>query len=414
MKLWSYLKEKMEPFADRIAFAESKLTYREILGFCKGRLPKKKIKLCDEEAKEEQAISILRGIAKGQTVIPLSKQYGIRQCKKAWEKIKQDGQVFDDVVFIMFTSGTGGEPKGVMLTDENIISCLENIATYFHLEGMNRICILRSLVHISALVGELLYALTQGLTISFFEGTFFPHTLVQHLDKNDIDVFCATPTLFGMLARNVKTLGIKIGAISGERLTEKQTLLIAEAFPEVQFYNVYGLTEHSPRVSALLPEDFIRKAGSVGKPIGNVRLCIKDGELLVKSPCIMKGYYGEKKCEKIRYGWLYTGDMAHVDAEGYYYIDGRKDDMIIRAGVNLFPQETEDVLKTFPGVEDCLVYAVEDERFGQRLCAKIKGSVTTFELRKYAAMNLPPHLLPNEYELVSELEYTASGKKRRG
>lgn len=83
-----------------------------------------------------------------------------------------------------------------------------------------------------------------------------------------------------------EVLGLRVSAISGERLTEKSAKEIAEAFPETEFYNVYGLTEHSPRACALMPEDFVRKAGSIGKPLGNVYAKIEEGELLLKSPSV--------------------------------------------------------------------------------------------------------------------------------
>lgn len=415
MKLWDYMKEKLSAYKGRVAFANTGVTYEELLRLEEGSRGKGRLRICAGRTREEQALEILRCVAKGNVAVPVSLDYGIRQYNYICKAVKEDRQAYDDLAFLMFTSGTTGTPKGVMLTHENIVSNLKYIASYFDVSGMENICIARPLVHIAVLTGELLYALCQGLCIHFYEESFLPNRLSAFLSERKIDVFCATPTLYASLARcHVRTHPeIKVSAVSGERLTEGTVRLIADKFPETKFYNVYGLTEHSPRVSALFPEDFIRKAGSVGKPIGNVKMRIRDGELLVKSPCIMKGYYKEAKA-RIRYGWLYTGDVAHTDEEGYYYIDGRKDDMIIRAGVNIFPQEIECVLKELPGVEECLAYGKEDELYGQRLCVKIKGGVTLSEIRKFAVKNLPPHLIPNEYQLNASLEYTPSGKLKRG
>lgn len=417
MRLWEYLKEKMTPYADRLAFAKSGLTYRDLLDFEKSGRRERTLRVCEGETREEQATEIIRRIAEGNIVVPVSKEYGEKQYESILKEIERTGQVRGDVAFVMYTSGTTGSPKGVMLSDENIITNLKYISEYFDLSGTKSICIGRPLVHIAVLTGELLYALCNGLTVYFYEEPFMPRRLAGYLRDKAIDVFCATPTLYLALAKygHAEDTRIKVGALSGERLTERTAKEIAEAFPDMAFYNVYGLTEHSPRVSALLPEDFIRKAGSVGKPIGQVSVEIKDGELVVKSPCVMKGYLnrGKETGEKIKDGWLYTGDMAHTDGEGYYYIDGRKDDMIIRAGLNIYPQEIEEETKKCEGVEDCAAFGEADSRYGQSICLKYTGSAEPSKVRQYLSRKLPVHLQPNKILKAEALERTASGKKIR-
>lgn len=413
MKLWEYLKARMSDYADRLAIADLGITYGEILSFDEignsGRLT-----VCDGDTNAELAVNILKCLATGNVAVPVTKAYGMQRYEYIRNEVLRDENEYSELAFIMFTSGTTGKPKGVMLTDENIITNLEYIATYFDLKSAARICISRSLVHIAALTGELLYALVNGLTVYFYEGAFNPITLNQYLNKHRIEVFCATPTVFSAMSRFARGgLNIRIAAISGERLTEKAANDISEKFPDIEFYNVYGLTEHSPRAAALLPKEFCLKAGSIGKPIGKVEMKIENGELLIKSPCVMKGYY---KCEntKIRDYWLHTGDAAHTDGDGYYYIDGRIDDMIIRAGVNIFPQEIESVLKECKGVDECLAFGVNDERYGQKIVVKIKGTVSLTDIRKFAAEHLAAHLIPNEYILNEPIEYTVSGKLKRG
>lgn len=410
MRLWGYLKERMLPYVNRIAFADGSVTYKDLLAYGEERVGKRELEVCEGESREALAEEILRCIAEGNIAIPASKEYGEKQYEYVRKSAKSRRQGLDDVAMILFTSGTTGTPKGVMLTDENIIANLEYISGYFDLTGMKSICISRPLVHISALTGELLYGLCNGLTIHFYEEPFMPARLARFLTERRIDVFCATPTVFLQLARYGGR--IRVGAISGERLTADAAKKIAAAFPDTAFYNVYGLTEHSPRVTALCPEDFLRKAGSVGKPIGQVCVEIRNGELLVKSPCVMKGYLkGEKS--KVRYGWLHTGDMARTDREGYYYIDGRVDDMIIRAGVNIFPEEIEKPLKGCKGVQDCVAYGKDSDLFGQMIYLKYTGSATEREVREYLFGHLPPHLMPNKIERAEAIDMTASGKKIR-
>lgn len=416
MKLWEYLKNYMSRYKDRIAFANSGITYAGILSYEKMEKSPELV-LCEGVTRELQAIRILKCIATGGAAVPVTREYG----NKSYEYVqgvvngttKQD---IDDLAFLMFTSGTTGTPKGVMLTHANIISNLEYISSYFDIKNMQKICIARPLVHIAVLTGELLYALCNGLTIYFYEEAFMPQRLLSYCAENQIDVFCATPTLYQMLAiaNRDKTHTLKVGVISGEPLSLKVGKFIAESFPKTNFYNVYGLTEHSPRVSALLPVDFYVKPNSVGKVIGDVKIKFLDGELLVKSASVMKGYYLDETStkKKILDGWLHTGDTAHLDADGYLYIDGRKDNMLIRAGINVYPEEIENIVKECENIEDCLVFGKTTES-GILICLKYVGNIKPAELRKYLIKRLNPNIIPNKIEKVERLERTVSGKKLR-
>lgn len=317
MRVWEYIRGKTCGYGDRKVIAGRSMTYRDLPDYTEK--PDRRLRLCQGTTRAELAEAVIRCLAEGDIAVPVSKEYGEKQYAYIRSVIEGAGQgsaELKDVAMIVFTSGTTGKPKGVMLTDENIIENLEYISEYFDVRGLERLCISRSLTHISALTGELLYGICRGMTIAFYEGIFVPLRLLRFLRDNQAEVYCATPTIFGNLARyaEIRSFPVKAAAISGERLTEKQARKIAGAFPDTKFYNVYGLTEHSPRASALLPEDFVRKAGSIGKPIGRTEMRIEEGELLLRSPCVMKGYYadGERTAEKLKGGWLHTGDMAHM------------------------------------------------------------------------------------------------------
>lgn len=417
MRLWTYLKQRMKKYGDRIAFANSGITYTDILNFDCSAKHSRKLVVCDGNTRENHAISILKCIASGNVTVPLSQEYGDKIYVYLRNVVSgENTQDLSDVAFLMYTSGTTGAQKGVMLTDENIITNLKYIGTYFNLRGMKNICIARPLVHISVIVGELLYALCKGLTIYFYEEMFMPQRLLSYLCSNNIDVFCATPTLYQTLADSNKTgmCNLKVGVISGEILTEQAGRKISESFPYTDFYNAYGLTEHSPRVSALLPPEFNKKPNSVGKPIGDACVEIVDGELIIKSPCVMKGYFEDKEAtdKKIVNGWLRTGDCAHKDKEGYYYIDGRKDSMIIRAGLNVYPEEIENIVKDFKGIVDCVVYGEKSDR-GTVICMRYVGEIDVKELRKYLMKVLNPNIIPKKIEKTDAIERTVSGKKKR-
>ena len=416
MKLWEYLREKMRPHADKVAFARSGITYRELLEW-KGQKNTGKLRVCTGANREEQAISILRCIAAGDVAVPVSLEYGAKQYCRIAEAVTENRELYPELAFLMFTSGTTGKPKGVMLSDRNIITNLEYIDSYFRVEGLRSICIARPLLHIAVLTGELLYALCKGLTIYFYEESFMPRRLLAFLGQNKIDVFCATPTLYATLAKAKYTepFPVKVSALSGEILSAQAGEILSESFPQTAFYNVYGLTEHSPRVSALLPEEFKKKPNSIGRSIGGVEMKIEDGELLVRSPCVMEGYFQDEAAtrEKIRDGWLHTGDMAHADEDGYYYIDGRKDDMIIRAGLNIYPAEIENAAKDCSGVEDCIAFGRKTEEGNTEIVLRYEGQAIPALLRRELVQKLNPHAMPNKFEKVERLERTPSGKKVR-
>ena len=417
MKLWSYLKERMKKYGPRVAFASAGLTYTDLISLAENSSIEHKVVLCEGSTREMQALEILKTIAGGRVAVPVTKEYGAYNYERIKEAVEAANiEELQDVAFLMFTSGTTGLPKGVMLTNENIISNLEAINSYFDLNGMKNICIGRPLVHIAVLTGELLYALCSGLTIYFFEEPFVAQRLLSYLVQERIDVFCATPTLYYALSivDRAKVCPVKVGALSGEVLNENIARKIADGFPNTAFYNVYGLTEHSPRVSALLPSEFKAKLGSVGRPIGCVSTKIENEELLVKSDSVMKGYYADKEQtqKKKRDGWLYTGDRAHYDSDGYLYIDGRKDTMLIRAGMNIYPEEIEIVALNIDGVEDCLVYG-EPCDIGTKICMKYVGDADVKEIRRHLNLLLNPSIIPTKIEKVDFIAQTASGKKVR-
>lgn len=408
MKLWDYLKNKLTTFSYATAFPQCYTTYADIMEY---QCAKKtgKIEVCDKPSKLENAKAVLRAIASGATCVPYDKDYG-------------DGRLFGgyltsetylEAAFVMLTGGTTGNAKGIILSDKNVITNLEYIDGYFDVTGCKSICIMRPLSHVSALVGELLFALTKGLRIYFYEEAFVPSRLIKFLKENEIDVFCSTPTVFDALSSVQSEMpNLKVASISGERLNPFIAEKLAKKFIGTDFYNVYGLTEHSPRVSALLPKDFLKKAGSVGKPIGDVEIKIDDGELAVRSPCVMQGYV-HGGVGKIKQGWLYTGDMPHIDSEGYLYIDGRKDGMINRAGVNIFPEEAEGMIKKCAQVEDVIVYETKTRGGLSVVAADYTGDISVQALRAEMERKVPAKLRPTVINKVDKIALSTALKKVR-
>ena len=187
----------------------------------------------------------------------------------------------------------------------------------------------------------------------------------------------------------------------------------------------YGLSEASPVVTMNAPD--AARLGSVGPVIPDVRIRIVDmkgndlpqgeiGELLVQGPNVMHGYWKlpEASAETLRDGWLHTGDLARIDADGYVYIMGRLKDMIISMGENVYPREIEELLYAYPGIREAAVIAIDDPLRGQACCCYYSlqpdASVNMSTLKKYLQKNLATFKIPREYYLLDDLPKSSTGK----
>ena len=187
----------------------------------------------------------------------------------------------------------------------------------------------------------------------------------------------------------------------------------------------YGLSEASP-VTTFNPLDRPRKAGSIGTNISNVENKIVNelgeevpvgevGELIARGPNIMKGYYNmpEETAMTIRDGWLYTGDLARADEDGYFYIVDRKKELIIVGGYNVYPREVEEVIYNHPDIVECAVIGLPDDNFGESVKAYVVSknqSLSEEALLEYCKAYLAKYKVPRSIEFISELPKNATGK----
>ncbi len=454
MKLWTYIKENMmkHPYS-KIGTGQISLTYEEMCIFAElfaKRLTEKSYGVvCSSEL--SSAMAILACIAAGKTVIPVPTRYGIDVYRKILNKADPPcvisdiggelrviplsdtkdrvGDSYKKSAVILFTSGSTGEPKGVMLSEENIISNIRSIASYFPICDKDTVLISRPLYHSSALTGEFLLSLTKGCNVVFYSESFSPLPLLKIMREQEVTVYGSTPTLMATLSRFVKSdneLKIRLLSISGECMTEGYAKVIRNAFPKAEIYCGYGLSEASPRVAYLPANMFDSYPTSAGIPVADVSVRIVNskgndvkkncvGELLVKGKNVMLGYFRDcaRSARALRDGWLHTGDLAKIGDDGFLYIKGRKDDMIIRAGMNIYPAEIENTLSKDPRVEKLCVYGYYDGNT-QQVGLKIKGSFCGVEeVRCLCREKLPSYQIPSTIEIVEVIPSTPSGKKRK-
>ncbi len=456
MNLWKYLKNKMQlNLQQEICENNVSMTFEEMIVFAEEFSKKLEgIKCCAILCQSEMAASmaLLSCFAADVTALPLSQRYGQLHCNKILDAISPDAVITDQdgdfrVVYvdhsiysqpdvhpalIMCTSGTTGVPKGAMLTETNIVTNVSDIVSYFGIEKTDTILISRPLYHCAVLTGEFLVALVKGVKIRFYSGTFNPTVVLKLLKQYKITAFCGTPTLLSMMARFKRGTNddcLRHICISGECMSKETGLHIAEVFPNADIYHIYGLTEACPRVSYLPPNKFVEHADCVGVPLRSVSLKILSpegesvdineiGTLWVKGDNVMAGYYNnpEKTSEVLKNGWLCTGDLALFTDEGLLKIKGRADDLIIKAGMNIYPQEIESALKHDSRVKDVLVSGYTDDKLGVQIELNITGDFPgVSDVKELCRSNLSSYQMPTRINLLDEMPKNGSGKIiRRG
>ncbi len=334
----------------------------------------------------------------------------------------------DDTAIILYTSGTTGQPKGAMLTHKNIYSNARDVGTYLKMSEHDRVIATLPVFHVFALTVVVNAPLLTGATVLLVP-RFSPADVFAIAKQQEATVFAGVPTMFNFLYQNatddVSAFSTLRLAISGGASLPVSLLHSFEEKFNVRISEGYGLSEASP-VTCFNPIDRERKPGSIGPSIVNVENKVVDelgqevgvgevGELIVRGPNVMKGYYKmpEDTAVAIRDGWLYTGDLASKDEEGYFFIVDRKKDMIIVGGYNVYPREVEEVLFAHPDVIEAAVVGYPDTDFGEAVHAYVvlkEKTTTEEELREYCAKHIAKYKVPKIIEVIDELPKNSTGK----
>lgn len=451
MNLWKFIKDNMKDHLQQtVSEGKVEKTYEEIIDFAEQFSKQLKgIKCCAILCRSElnAAMALLGCFAAGVTAVPLSQRYGELHCNKILDSISPQAVITDQngelkilrveefgyiepkvhPALIMCTSGTSGIPKGAMLTEANIMTNVSDIMGYFSINESDSILISRPLYHCAVLTGEFITSLIKGVKIRFYSGGFNPAIVLKLLKEHRITAFCGTPTLLSIISKFKRKNDedyLKHICISGECMSLATAQLISKAFPKADKYHVYGLTEASPRVSFLPPHMFDKYADFVGLPLRSVSLKIVSaqgepvetnevGTLWVKGENVMQGYYNnpQKTSEVLKDGWLCTGDLALFNKEGLLKIKGRADDLIIKAGMNIYPQEIENALRFDKRVKEVCVSSYDDEKLGVQIALKISGDFSNAnEVIELCQMYLPAYQVPTRISLLDEIPKNGSGK----
>lgn len=435
--LFEYLMKKMSQYPDTvITDGVESITYEELLKYANQKYTKfterKYGIICKNAINTIKAVFCC--LCSNSTTVIMSNRYGESYCKKIVKKtrlsflIDDDGvkevaqrqheiEDISDVAYIMCTSGTTGEPKAAMLTYKNILSNVKDISKYFEINKNDRILINRPLCHASALTGELFTSLVNGASIIISNTDYNPFEISNIIFNQNITTICSTPTVLyqiaNVLERKKEKSRLRKIAVSGECMTKSVSDKLLSVFTNVEIFNVYGLTEASPRVSYLPSKLFSKKPESVGIALDSVRIKIIDQELFVSGESVMKGYYDDTELtDKVfRQGWLKTGDIASVDSEGLLYVKGRKDNLIIRSGMNIYPQEIENALMQNEQIINVMAYGIKHKISGQKIGIRVVSKdLSEKEIFNICKKMLPNYQLPDVIECVDVLPRNKCGK----
>lgn len=334
-----------------------------------------------------------------------------------------------DVCEILFTSGTTGTPKGVLFNHERILSIAAAVSVNFSLSYSDSMLTLMPLSHSAPLNTFFMSGFYCGA--SHVIGDFTPKGFLNWIQQEKTTFSFAAPVAYLLAAKDPDLASydlssMRVFAYGGGPLALASYHHVKKAFQNENFYQVYGLTEAGPNGILLYPEEHLEKAGSIGKnPTVNMEIRVvrpdgtdtapnEYGEILLTGDSLMLGYDNnpDETNAAMKDGWLYTGDIAYRDKDGYFYIVDRKKDVIISGGVNIYPREVEEVLAKHDAVLESCVVGVPHEEWGETVKAVVvlKGDASEEELRAFAAEHLAEFKCPRIYSFVDELPRNASGK----
>lgn len=368
--------------------------------------------------------------------IPVNEGYGVRL---TWEEVrKASGEPFegdvseDDLAAIVYTSGSTGRPKGVMLTHRNLCTNCASIVSYLDLSSSDRV--------MAVLPFNYVYGKTLLNTHFMVGGSLvinnrfaFPNSVIQDMVAKEVTGFAGVPSTFAILLNRSIFMKTPIPSLryvtqAGGAMAPALTKRLIEVLGDVSLYIMYGATEASARLTYLPPERLVRdKLGSIGIPIPDVEITIRDNEGAVLPPLavgnicasgdnIMQGYWkDEEETAKALKPWgLVTGDLGHVDDEGFIYLTGRKKDMLKIGGERVSPKEIEEAMVESGMVHEAAVIGHPDEYLSEVPEAFIVPlDDKTFDLealKSFTARRLASHKHPRYWNIMKALPKKPSGK----
>ena len=354
----------------------------------------------------------------------------------------------DDMTILMYTAGTTGFPKGVMLTHKSFsIYVLDNV-TPPDTDTIEKNILTVPLYHVAG-IQAMMAAIYGGRTI-VIERQFDPAEWMGLVQKEKVGRAMMVPTMLKQLIDNPDFKKFDLSSLQvityGAAPMPLEVIKKAiQLMPKVSFINAFGQTETASTITALSPEDHVitgateaerekklKRLSSIGKPMADIEMKVIDevgkevpmgqvGEIVARGPRVMTGYWkDEEKTKKTidKDGWVHTGDMGYKDEAGYYFLAGRATDLIIRGGENISPEEVENIIFAHPKIDDVAVIGVPDDEWGEvpkAICVVKKGceDCTPEEIMEHCRKNLASYKRPRSVIFIKELPRVSMGKVQK-
>lgn len=336
---------------------------------------------------------------------------------------------------ILYTSGTTGDPKGVTLSHANLLANAQAVAAYLQLVASDSV--LGMLPFYYAYGASVLHThLLRGARVVIASNQLFPHALMQAVSHERVTGLSGVPSTFALLLERLDLAAYDLSALryltqAGGAMTQALAARLRAALPGPRLFVMYGQTEATSRLTWLPPEMLDAKPGSVGVPIEGVRLRIvredgspaahdEEGEVEACGPGVMLGYWNapDATAAVLREGWLRTGDLGRIDADGFLYLAGRRSDMIKTGAHRVHPGDIEEAIAELPAVSEVAVVGIPDDVLGQVpkafvVLREAASPAHEMAIKAHCRARLAPYKIPRFVEFVDALPRTASGKVRR-
>lgn len=337
----------------------------------------------------------------------------------------------EDPFLLLYSSGTTGRPKGILLSNRGQLTLCKSMASLDITTGEDSMLILLPMFHTNPICVWTYPCTYMGLTLCIRK-SFSPADFWPSIVDNRLTYVMGVPAMYSFVFNAIDTSGLDLSDLRLKYgfcgAAPMPADLIEKFYSKfnVKIIEAYGLTE-ACGVSTLNPPFGKSKAGSIGVALPYHEVTIRDGnnnemqpgengEICIKGETVMLRYLNNEKAtaESVVDGWLHTGDMGYMDEEGFLFIVDRKNDIINRGGENIYPREVEILIESYPGVQSVAVIGVQDPDLGERVKAYIipspSAEVNTEELRVYLADKLAKYKIPEFVEIVKDLPRSPTGK----
>ena len=335
------------------------------------------------------------------------------------ESPRLGGEDADDLL-IVYTSGTTGKPKGAVLTQSALMWNALNSIHAHDLGQADHVLTALPMFHVGGLNNQTLPALLAGATVTLHR-RFEPGRWLADVAARRPTVSLLVPATMQAVVSHPEWARTDLSSL---KMMNAGSMVIPDsllrAFHErgIPVGQIYGCTETAPIATVLLKEDAVRKMGSAGKPAPHCEVQVVDGEVWVRGPNVMRGYWNDPTATAAAMtpdGWFKTGDLARIDEDGYYWIMGRSKDVIISGGENIYPAELENVLADCPAIAESAVVGMPDPKWGECAVACIvkKGEIDEAGVLALFRDRLARFKHPRRVVFLDSLPKNAMGKVQK-